>query len=70
MKTTIAALAAGLALAAVGAAAAQDAPARIDIFGKQVFPENITALADGTIIIGGQVSGEIYKAAPGAASDP
>jgi sugar lactone lactonase YvrE len=67
MKTTLCATLAGLALAAAGAACAQDAPARIDIFGKQVFPENITALKDGTIIIGGQVSGEIYKAAPGAA---
>lgn len=63
-STGLGLLAAGLL--AAPATAADGTPVRIGE-GK-VFPESVTALADGTIIAGSFMLGQIYKAAPGADS--
>src|SRR6185503_1996910 len=56
----------GLALLAASAAHAAP-PAEIFIPGERIFPESMTATRDGHVIIGGFVTGAIYRAAPGAA---
>jgi len=57
---------AGLTLAALsGAAVAAD---KVQIGDKGVFPESLTSTADGTLIVGSIGTGQIYKAAPGAAT--
>lgn len=57
--------ASGLALAVmVGGAVAAD---KVQIGDKNVFPESITSTSDGALIVGSIGTGEIYRAAPGAA---
>ena len=59
-------LASGLVLAALsGAAVAAD---KVQIGDRGVFPESITSTADGTLIAGSIGTGQIYRAAPGAAT--
>jgi sugar lactone lactonase YvrE len=59
-------LASGLLLAALtGAAVAAD---KVQIGDKGIFPESLTSTADGTLIVGSVGTGQIYRAAPGAAT--
>lgn len=48
--------------------AAMAAPSAVTIDGKNIFPESVTSLADGTMIVGSMVTPVIYRAAPGAAT--
>lgn len=57
----------GLALALMGSTAALAAD-KVQIGDKGIFPESITSTADGTLIAGSIGTGQIYKAAPGAAT--
>ena len=57
---------AALVLIAPAARAAE--PETIALPGSHVFPESITATADGTLIIGSAGHGTLYRAAPGAAT--
>jgi len=41
---------------------------KVQIGDKGVFPESLTSTADGTLIVGGVGTGQIYRAAPGAAT--
>jgi sugar lactone lactonase YvrE len=57
----------GLALGLLaGSGRALAAPSEVTIPGDHVFPESLTATADGTLIIGSLGQGAIYRAAPGA----
>jgi sugar lactone lactonase YvrE len=57
----------GLALALIGSTAASAAD-KVQIGDKGIFPESLTSTADGTLIVGSIGTGQIYKAAPGAAT--
>lgn len=57
----------GLALALMGGTAALAAD-KVQIGDKGIFPESITSTADGTLIVGSIGTGQIYRAAPGAAT--
>lgn len=51
-----------------GASALAAGPAEITIPGSHVYPESITATADGTLINGSMGDGGIYRTAPGTAT--
>jgi len=53
---------------ACGVRLAAAAPTEVAIPGDKVYPESITALSDGTLIMGSLAQGDIYRAAPGAAT--
>lgn len=57
----------GLVLALAGSTGASAAD-RVQVGDKGVFPESLTSTADGTLIVGSVGTGQIYKAAPGAAT--
>lgn len=57
----------GLALALFGSTAAFAAD-KVQIGDKGIFPESLTSTADGTLIVGSIGTGQIYRAAPGAAT--
>jgi hypothetical protein len=44
------------------------APQTVTVADRDIFPESITALPDGTVILGGMLSHYIYRARPGAAT--
>src|ERR1700722_12744024 len=54
--------------AAKASAAGSPAPASLAIPGEKIYPESITAAADGRVIIGSIVSRQIFAAPPGAAA--
>jgi sugar lactone lactonase YvrE len=57
-----------LVLLLATSAAALAAPTEIIIPGDNVFPESLTATANGTIIVGSFTEGMLYRARPGAAT--
>jgi hypothetical protein len=57
-----------VALACSVGAARAAAPSVVGIPGDRVYPESFTATSDGTLIIGSLAEGNIYRAAPGAAT--
>lgn len=57
----------GLALALFGSTSVIAAE-KVQIGDKGVFPESLTSTADGTLIVGSIGTGQIFKAAPGAAT--
>jgi hypothetical protein len=59
--------AAQLAISAVALASVAQAASPVNVADTRVFPESISVLADGTLLIAGSEKGIIYKAAPGAA---
>jgi sugar lactone lactonase YvrE len=61
-------LAIGAVTLACGARLAAAAPNEVALPGDKVYPESITALSDGTLIMGSLAEGNIYRAAPGAAT--
>jgi sugar lactone lactonase YvrE len=56
----------GIALALLGGTSV--AADKVQIGDTGVFPESLTSTADGTLIVGSIGTGQIYKAAPGAAT--
>lgn len=58
----------GLLILAFGLGALGASAAEVTIPGSNVYPESITATADGTLINGGLGDGGIYRTAPGAAT--
>src|SRR5579871_1609764 len=54
-----------IALLAASSAYAADAPTVITLPGTRVFPESMTSLKDGTLIIGSLGHGNILRIAPG-----
>ena len=59
-------LAALMVVLAGGSALA--APQTVTVADRDIFPESITALPDGTVILGGMLQPWIYRARPGAAT--
>ena len=57
-----------LTLGLVGPAASAAGPEQITIPGDHVYPESITATADGALINGGLGNGGIYRTAPGSSA--
>ncbi len=57
-----------IACAAALSASASAQPAEITINDTMVSPESITSSADGAVIFGSTTKGNVYRAAPGAAS--
>jgi len=55
-----------LTLGLIGPTAYAAGPAEVTIPGDNVYPESITATADGTLINGGLGNGGIYRTAPGS----
>ncbi len=65
MRKVLAAILAGSAIfSACGALAA---PPVVTVADRDVFPESITALPDGTVILGGMLQPYIYRSRPGSA---
>jgi outer membrane protein assembly factor BamB len=52
--------------ATVTVCAGSTSPTQIDIDGSRVFPESLTSAVDGSIYIGGQSTGAVYRARPGS----
>jgi sugar lactone lactonase YvrE len=65
MKTGLCALAALVLLTAAGIALAADAVTEITLPGTRVFPESITSLPDGTLIVGSFGHGNVLRVPPG-----
>jgi sugar lactone lactonase YvrE len=55
-----------LVISAITFAAAAEAASPVTVADTRVFPESISAISDGTLLIAGSEKGIIYKAAPGA----
>ena len=62
MRNILAAL-----MVALASGSALAAPQVVTVADRDVFPESITALPDGTVILGGMLQPWIYRAKPGAA---
>ena len=65
-KGSIRAALAAASLTVVVANGALGAPTEVGLPGDHVFPESLSATADGTLYIGSFAQGGVYKAAPGA----
>jgi len=64
MRKILAAILSGSAI--FSACGAQAAPPVVTVADRDVFPESITALPDGTVILGGMLQPYIYRARPGS----